>query len=222
MELDDKGSDVAFQGQEELTRRCMAESGLDYVKEPTPPQREEMDDIYPTPQELAEHGYQWSIARLQEQNSAASKNPNPIDNQAYIEVLDTCRTAAVRSIGAVEFGERRAVIERAANEIMAAVDSDPRSIDVTERWSECMKTRGYKFDTPGEAMEASDPDERNGAEIAVVDYECRRDVKRTEVRHQIRSELQRAWLDEHPEEVAALTAAREELIDRASGVLAEE
>lgn len=182
------GDRLIWNVRHELTRRCMAEAGFEYLVNPMP----QSPPPDPTPRftlELAQtEGYRQLLAAdgwVAPQVSPDADLPgysqalDPDDDddigcveQAYVEIFgDSYGSTALDMFRAIDGGA-----------IVFAVDSSPEVSKLLSEWSACMRSSGYEYANLGEVinqfigpmagpLEASPSSEE--IQVAIADAECR-------------------------------------------------
>ncbi|NGO13601.1 hypothetical protein G5C60_39925 [Streptomyces sp. HC44] len=189
------------QAEEELVRRCMAAEGFRYwpVSVPDPEALREFEYVVDDVSWASRHGYgpdapatgpnETYRARL----SPASKRryDSALDGNGRRSLRDTlptgqtvespaegCSATAERKL----YGDRavwfhaRVVADNLAPLYREKVLSDPRYRSAERSWSACMRERGLRYSSPGQAREKALGGEQNAAEIrtAVAEARCAR------------------------------------------------
>jgi len=174
---------------EEEVARCMAERGFPYVQEESPAQLADQDPRYTMP--ALEYAEQYGLGitvlgldRLPSVPLPASEiymsGLGDAEEQAYRSALSTCKG---------NNPERN----RVSNALTTAVAvfqpimmTDPKVLEATDAWSNCMKSLGYSYDSPesmssaffrllGENSDSGVLEAQLAEEIrvALADVECR-------------------------------------------------
>ncbi len=205
-----------------LMSQCMAALGHDYVAPVVPkPSTSEPDDLYPSDEILAQYGYTWT---LHSQGSAEPTSVGSDQDPDFSEALDGCGATALARLDFSRFVAAQSVLANAeTQEIDPSVDVDAQVLSALAAWRGCMIGSGYSFEDPIEAQRSTsaDPLGRNSIALAIHDYTCRRATGMEETRRAASTRLTAAWIERHPEAIAELNLALDELTARAADVVAE-
>jgi hypothetical protein len=106
------------------------------------------------------------------------------------------------------------------NEARAKLLADPRAIEATREWSECMRARGYDYATPADAgNETAELEMRDRIPVAVADVDCKAEVDLVRRLSTILAAYQQELLDRNPGLIEARLRIREEMLERARAIL---
>jgi hypothetical protein len=97
--------------------------------------------------------------------------------------LDGCSASARETLyGSVErYMTLASFVDNLAIEVGAAVERDPRYITALGAWRNCMRERGFTYESPGEAADAAVAAPVDERQIAVADATCGRTSRIVEV-----------------------------------------
>jgi hypothetical protein len=133
-----------------------------------------------------------------------------------------CDGAAVRSLSVP--GMERLDLEipnRLIRQALELSQSDPRWHTADKAWANCMRGRGFAFQTPEAAIGSSWPQPVGTEEraAAVADVQCKTETHLVEARFAVESEHQEALLEAQSAVLAEIKMINEQRINRALEVL---
>ncbi|WP_168583342.1 hypothetical protein [Gephyromycinifex aptenodytis] len=175
-------------------------------------------------------------------NGASVADPNAIGKDPDLVEIKTadgasyfsrsaCRTYGDEQVQGDETqwmtAEKR--VEDLANEVVSAVDADPRIAAKKRDWAECMAARGYQVTEPETAPEVimdkvhsgqiAQPEARKQEiAMATADAECVNSVGALEVRRQVTAEQAKAVTEAHENDIMAFVELRKKAVDRATAL----
>ena len=194
---------------------CMTRRGSDYLALPPP----EDQGYLPNPLDAA------AALSLGYHSGVAQVAPNPNDQRANSDpTYALLLFGNVEGPGCVQLASQFAYgdggggyidslnsLSASMQEAQARWFGSPDQISITERWSECMKSRGYDFPTP-DAPRSLYAEERETSQAELdtrsADLECDRATGLTVARSNAERELLRAWAQDNEAAIAATIEAR--------------
>jgi hypothetical protein len=209
-----------------LIAECMTERGFSYAPIPYPADAARVRveaELPPTAEELDEHGYAWRVVRLQ-QIAANEPAGDTLSAEALIALDGSgndpgCGEQAAADLGVLEFNQATQVIFSAEGEAWVGIATDPRHVELENRWSACMAESGYDVDRRQDA-EALGFEIEGGVDgqasrnVAQADYACRDTSGLSELRRHLVDEAGRAWLDDNPGVLEAVNEAKGTMLER--------
>jgi hypothetical protein len=221
-----------------LLSRCVAASGQTFAMSPS--DRPDWITIFTqpfagvqpfgpvNPRRMAQFGFHDPVA-----------NPSGGEHVAYVgtptprEVILSCDTSVTRSLGGPPTADIRPLIADAG----AQAGSDPRRAGPRRAWVDCMKQRGYAYQSDGDPITEFEMDgEKNSTgtaisgwsshissrEIAVADADaaCQQSSRNVDTQVALLTAYESAALDQHPELVAAYQHYLNALLAKAARIIA--
>ncbi|MDO0913565.1 hypothetical protein QQM39_22780 [Streptomyces sp. DT2A-34] len=120
------------------------------------------------------------------------------------------------------------LFNRLSSELLTAAKKDPGVLRITRRWSECMKSQGYVYGTPDEAIgdprwwkkESEDASSTEKA-VAVADVQCKSHVNLVSALFEAETKLQNQAIKQHDAYFDKLAEARTKYLDHVNEVIEE-
>ena len=140
-----------------------------------------------------------------------------------------CRTYGNEQVegDAVAWQTAQGRFEDLANEVTRRVDADPRTIASMQKWSECMKGRGYDFPSPDQSATYAHDQVQNHQiteaagrqleiQVAVADAECANSSGALDGRRQVAAETEAAVRRDHENDFLAFAELQRKAVERAN------
>ncbi|MFH8477010.1 hypothetical protein [Streptomyces sp. NPDC018000] len=105
------------------------------------------------------------------------------------------------------------------------VKQQPRYVQATQRWSACMRTKGYHFADPGEAAQSAAttshtvPGSRTAIQVAVGSAECDQKTGRSKAQRELFEQYTLQWVKDHQSLAADFRKINREALARARTLL---
>ncbi len=136
--------------------------------------------------------------------------------------LTGCYSAARRKLYGKDLNRFMTVstfVENLEGEITRRVRGDRRMIDRLKAWRVCVKTHGYHFQDPGEAIEAATVQSESERQIAVADATCARETGLVKAGKRLLQSYRRDVFDEFEGRIITYNELVDAGVRRASEVL---
>jgi hypothetical protein len=123
-----------------------------------------------------------------------------------------CRGQAQSLLG----GNPEALGPALASDLRSQAFQDPRTEMARAKWSRCMESRGYAFNSVDEPIDAaSGPLTSEEKAVAVADVECTASSRWFDTFFVLESEFQQDWLDNNADEARQVESAEQRMLNLA-------
>lgn len=206
------GDRLVWNVREELTRRCMADAGFEYLTNPLPES--------PTPDPIPRLSLETAQTDGYRQLLSATENPElrvspDAGLPGYADALDPsddsqpgCFERAYQEMFADDYGQTAVDMFRALDglDITSVVESTPEFGDLVTDWSTCMASAGFTYANPGEAVfqfvgpaagPLDTPPSPKEIRVAVADALCRETVDFEDRYADLYSAQYETWRTDH-------------------------
>lgn len=220
-EQDDR---VVWAANERAMHVCAAASGIDYPESPYPEggNVDFMSAMYPPSELVEEYGYRWAAA------GPVPPTPPAADvewSENDLRILGACADATVDTLKQRALAEFQRAFSEANGQILVTARVNAEVVAATEAWSRCMASQGFEYSSPQDAVldarSAPTVDDPRSIQIAVFDYECRRQNMLGEIEDAVVADLQQAWLEAHVLDIEEARNAMANQLELSKAFLAE-
>ncbi|MFC5217595.1 hypothetical protein [Streptomyces coerulescens] len=219
-----------------LAQRCMQRAGFDYRPDDTPSvDIGVMDRRYgiANSHTAQTYGYHFPTPRTDRDGAAKSLSPagrialaGQPEADGSLDPDGGCIGEAKRRLAG---GDGRFGPDKPARELnlesYARSQKDPRVLAVFRTWSSCMAAKGYRYDSPMDAIDdpAFGAEKTSPAEISTAraDVECKKKTGLVRTWFDVESEWQRSQIEQNAEAYAEIKRHKTEQLKRAADELGE-